>query len=246
MSLSGVAGEFRAGWSSFLRRPAAVFFTFFFPVLIVGIFGVLVSTSGGLFGMPQGYYLPGYVAVVVLLTPLSRVGSTVARYREFNRFGKLATTPLSRYGWMAAHTVVNAVFIGAATAMVLAVMVFFTDAEFVISVYVPVYVFFGVVMFCGLGAILGTVTDSQDGVIAASNAIGIPMLFLSDTFLTPDMLPENAEFFLDLSPLTYFARGLRGATYPGYDASPSMNLAVLVALAFLFFLVAAYSLPWRR
>src|SRR5699024_10586071 len=87
-----VRSEFTAAWNSFLRRRTAVFFTFFFPVLLIVIFGVLVGsrpTGGGLFAKAPGYYVPGYLAVVVLFTPLSRVGSTVARYRDGNRFEKL-------------------------------------------------------------------------------------------------------------------------------------------------------------
>ncbi|MFW5917963.1 MAG: ABC transporter permease, partial [Haloferacaceae archaeon] len=40
-----IAAEFRAGWRAFVRRRTAVFFTFFFPVLIVLIFGALVQTQ---------------------------------------------------------------------------------------------------------------------------------------------------------------------------------------------------------
>ena len=89
-----VRASVRAGWRSFLRRRTAVFFTFFFPLIIVVIFGALVRTepTGGLFAEDPGYYVPGYLAVVVLFTPLSRVGSEVARHREGNRFEKLATT----------------------------------------------------------------------------------------------------------------------------------------------------------
>ena len=113
MTRSGrVAASVRAGWHSFLRRRTAVFFTFFFPLLIVVIFGVLVQTQptgdGGLFTEPAVYYVPGYLAVVVLFTPLSRVGSEVARHRDGNRFEKLATTPLSPAEWLLAETLVNA------------------------------------------------------------------------------------------------------------------------------------------
>ena len=62
-----VGAEFTAAWRSFLRRRTAVFFTFFFPVLLILIFGVLVQTQptgGGLFTEPAGYYVPGYLAVV--------------------------------------------------------------------------------------------------------------------------------------------------------------------------------------
>ena len=82
----------RAGWASFLRRRTAVFFTFFFPAIIVVIFGALVGTQptgGGLFAEPTGWYLAGYLGVVVLFTPLSRVGSEVSRHREGAQFEKL-------------------------------------------------------------------------------------------------------------------------------------------------------------
>jgi ABC-2 type transport system permease protein len=104
---------------------------------------------------------------------------------------------------------------------------------------------------------LGRLADSQDGVIAASNGIAIPLLFLSETFAPPSMLPAWFRPFIELSPLTYFARGLRAATYaPTTTASgsesvraglvgadPVLNLVVLAVLAVGFFVVGAYALP---
>lgn len=71
----------------------------------------------------------------------------------------------------------------------------------------------GVALFCGLGALLGRLADSQDGVIAASNGIAVPLLFLSETFVPPSMLPEWFVPLMELSPLarTPSPDGLRGA-----------------------------------
>ena len=83
MSRGGrVAAEARAAWYAFLRRRTAVFFTFFFPAIIVLIFGAVVRTDptgGGLFAEPPGYYVAGYLAVVVLFTPLPTRDSGVNR-----------------------------------------------------------------------------------------------------------------------------------------------------------------------
>jgi ABC-2 type transport system permease protein len=79
-------------------------------------------------------------------------------------------------------------------------------------------------------------------------------LFLSETFVPPAMLPEWFVPFMQLSPLTYFARGLRSATYEAptdagasgaglVGSDPLLNLLVLAGLAVGFFALGAYALP---
>lgn len=244
-----IRAEFTASWHAFLRRRTAVFFTFFFPAIIVVIFGALVGTQptgGGLFAEPQGYYVAGYLAVVVLFTPLSRIGSTVARYREGSRFEKLATTPLTRGEWLLAQSLVNVAVIGVAaillfvlTVLVAGVSVPFAPATLLFLPFVAV----GVVLFCGLGAVIGRVADSQDGVIAASNAVALPLLFLSETFVTPELLPAWFRPALELSPLTYVVRGIRAVTYADATTAVFPNLAVAVVLAAAFFAAGAAAVP---
>jgi ABC-2 type transport system permease protein len=255
-----VGAEFRAASRAFLRRRTAVFFTFFFPVIIVVIFGVLVQTNpagGGIFAEPPGWYLPGYLAVVVLFTPLSRVGSEVARHRDGNRFEKLATTPLTRPEWLLAQTLVNVAVIGAAALLLLGLLVVATAATVTVSpllVLLVPFVALGVALFCGVGAMLGSYADSQDGVIAASNGIALPLLFLSETFVHPSMLPGWLP--TELSPLTYFARGVRAVTYEEsrgasvlatFEGPATLGaveyLAAVVVLAGVAFMLGARSLP---
>ena len=234
--------EGRAATLAFLRRRTAVFFTFFFPVIIVVIFGVLVQTrpgGGGLFTEPPAYYVPGYLAVVVLFTPLSRVGSEVARHRDGNRFEKLATTPLTRPEWLLAQTLVNVVIIGIAGLLILVLMVLLTGATIRPSPLLIPFVALGVALFCGVGAMLGALADSQDGVISASNGIALPLLFLSETFVPPSLLPAWLPTWL--SPLTYFSRGVRAVTTGTGDGL--VPLAVLTAWAAVGFLVGAWLLP---
>lgn len=247
-----VHATFVAAWYSFLRRRTAVFFTFFFPVIIILIFGALVqtqATGGGLFTEPPGYYVPGYLAVVVLFTPLSRVGSEVARHRDTNQFEKLATTPLARWEWLLAQTLVNVVIIGLTGLLLLGLIVVVTGAQITFSPLLVPFVGLGVALFCGVGAMLGSFADSQDGVIAASNALALPLLFLSETFVPPSMLP--AWLPTELSPLTFFSRGVRSVTYQPSSASffgmgtpgPVFYLGVLAGLTVVFFAAGAVALP---
>jgi len=245
-----IRAEAVAAWHSFLRRRTAVFFTFFFPVILVVIFGALVRTQptdGGLFAEPAAYYIPGYLATVVLFTPLSRVGSEIARHRDDNRFEKLATTPLSRAEWLFAHTVVNVLIIGVASLLILGLVLLLTDATVPLTgslaLLIP-FIILAVILFCGFGALLGRLADSQDGVIAASNTIALPLLFLSDTFITLEQLPSWFGPLVELSPLTYFARGVRAVTYgPAAGDSYLVELGILTLLAVGFFVAGAYAIP---
>jgi len=242
--ITRVGAEAGTAWRSFLRRRTAVFFTFGFPLILVGIFGAVVHTNptgSGLFGHPTGFYVPGYLAIIVLFTPLSRIGSSIARYRGGNRFEKLSTTPLNRGEWLAAHTLVNIGIILLASAIVLGVLELLTGGSFSLSPFLLPFIVLAVMVFCGIGALLGRVADSQDGVIAASNAVALPLVFLSETFITPDMLPRWFRPVIALSPLTYFARGVRNATY--LHQSAEIELAVLAVLAVVFFGLGAYAVP---
>jgi len=247
----------RAGWYSFLRRRTAVFFTFFFPAIIVVIFGALVQTQptdGGLFTEPTGWYVAGYIGVVVLFTPLSRVGSEVSRHREGGQFEKLTTTPLRRWEWLLSQTLVNTAIIGLASLLLLALLLGATGADLALSaetLLVVPFVVLGVATFCAVGSILGSIVSSQDGVIAASNGLAIPLLFLSEAFVPADLLPEWLP--LGLSPLTYFTRGVRAVTFDSASATSSVlgvsvpapyaDLGVLAALTVVLFVLASVALP---
>lgn len=243
-SVTRIMAETRASWHSFLRQRTAMFFTFGFPLLLVAIFGVVVETDptgGGFFARPVGYYVSGYLAVVVLFTPLSRIGSTVARYRDRRQFEKLATTPLSGAEWLAAHTIVNTVIILLSSGLILVALLVLTAAEIHVSVLLLPFIVGAVVVFVGLGAIIGRIADSRDGVVAASNSVALPLLFLSDTFVAPDLLPGWGQQLIELSPLTYFARGVREVTY--YQGPASTDLFILLGFALVFFVLGTYAVP---
>lgn len=239
-----IRSEMRAAWKSFLRRRTAVFFTFGFPLILVGIFGVAVRagpTGGGLFDRPTAYYVPGYLAVVVLFTPLSRIGNTIARFRDRRRFEKLATTPLRRGEWLLAHVLVNVVVVLVASGFVLVVLVVGGASTFHLSAFLIPFIVTGVVVFAGLGAVVGRLSGSRDGVVAASNAIALPLLFLSETFVPATTLPRWLQVGVELSPLTYFARGARATTVSGEWAL--FELGVLGLLAMGFFLLGVLAIP---
>ncbi len=241
-----VISEGSAEARSFIRKPAAVFFTFVFPLILIAIFVVLIEAQGegGLLAESQAFYLPGYLGFVVLLTPLSRLSSTVARSRDKRRFEKLATTPLNKWEWMLAHALVNAVMILIASLLIVLIFFFIPWVEISLSLWIIPFIAIASMGFCGLGAIIGELVNSEDGAIAASNAVGFPVLFLSETFVPSDILPSYIAYLIEILPLTYFTRGMRKATAVE-TGSISIDIFILTAMSVLLILVASYLLPWR-
>lgn len=240
-----VAAEARAEVRSFLRQRTAVFFTFVFPLLVVGLFGAAVQATGGrgLFARPQGYYLPGYLAVVIVLTPLTRVGGSVARYADGRRFEKLVTTPLARVDWLLAHVLVNVLFVGLSCLLIVVGLLTVTGARVGSSPLVVGFVVLGIALFCCLGAILGSLADSEDGVVAASNGLGVPLIALSNTFVPVATFPPLVRPVVGVLPLTPFAHGIRLLTYGG-TGSVALQLGLLGVWTVLAFVGAVVLLPW--
>lgn len=237
-----LASEIVAEYRSFVRRRTALFFTFIFPLLIVVVYAAAIRAGDGEFlGAPASYYLPGYLALVIVFAPLSRVAGSVPRDREADRFEKLATTPLQQWEWLLARVIVAgglAIIPGIA---VLAIAVVLTPVTLYPSPWlIPLGVAI-VVTFAGVGAIIGRLADSEDGAIAVGNAIGFPIVFFSETLLPPEIIPSAVEPVLVVSPVTHFARGSRLALEGGH---PEVDqLVVLLVVAVACFVIGARLLP---
>ncbi|MFB6255803.1 MAG: ABC transporter permease, partial [Haloplanus sp.] len=138
---------------------------------------------------------------------------------------------------------VNVAIIGLAALLLFVLVLLVTGASVVVGsgllVLVPLVVA-GVALFCGLGSIIGRVADSQDGVIAASNAVAFPVWVLSETFVPPSMLPVWFRSVTAFSPLTYFSRGVRAAA-TGSD--PTVAILILAALSLAVFAIGARAVP---
>lgn len=230
---------------SFLRRRTALFFTVVFPVLVVVAFALAIRAGEGeLLGAEASFFLPGYVALLVVFTPLSRLSGSVPRDREAGRLEKRATTPLRRWEWLLARIVVAGGLALVPAVAVLLVGGWLTEATVAPSPWLVPLAGSVLVTFAGVGVVIGRLSDSEDGAIAVANAVGFPVVFLSDTLLPPTVLPAWAEDLLVLSPVTHFARASRAAL-AGASPDPTA-LGVLAVSAAVAFVLGSRALPVVR
>ncbi len=252
-------GIFSAGIASigmeikaYFRMPDTVFFTFLFPVLMLGIFGVAFESVGEIGGGPDGedgitmaaYYLPGMVAAAILLTGVQNLAVDIAREKGEGWLRRLGGTPISPMSY----------FIGKAGMILITsiaqIALLFAFARFGLGVELPTepdlwlrfaWLFLlGIATMTLLGIALSAVPRSARSATAVVLPIVLLLQFISGVYLQFSMLPEWLQNVASIFPLKWLAQGMRSVFLPesfaAAEQSGSWDLG-LVALVLAGWLV---------
>ncbi|QEO14046.1 ABC transporter permease [Agromyces intestinalis] len=211
--------------TGYFRSPDAVFFTFLFPLVMLGIFTAAFSSAGdivpgpGAEGITIGaYYLPGMLAAGVLLSGVQNLAVDIATEKGDGTLKRLGGTPLSPVSYFLGK--IGQVFVTgvlqAALLLVVAATVFGialpTDAES--------WMTFAWVFVLGLtaSALLGIALSALPRTGKSATAVVIPIVlvlqFISGVYLQFNMLPEWMQNIASAFPLKWMAQGMRAAFLP--------------------------------
>ncbi|WP_083451475.1 ABC transporter permease [Leucobacter celer] len=239
-------GILRAGWSTVLlelrgyfRTPDTVFFTFLFPILMLGIFGVAFESMGEIApGVTMAaYYLPGMVAAGLLLSGVQNLAVDIARERGEGWLRRLGGTPMSPVSYFLGKAGMILLTSLAQTALLLAF------AALVLGVELPsdpalwlrfAWLFvLGIATMTLLGVALAAVPRSSRSATAVVLPIVLLLQFISGVYLQFTMLPEWLQNVASAFPLKWLAQGMRSVFLPedfaALEQSGSWDLG-LVAL----------------
>lgn len=183
----------------FRRNPAATFFTVVLPiiflVLFTSIFGNEEYDSGR---KVATFYVPGILALSVISATAVNVAITVTTRRERGVLKRVRGTPLRPWVFVASQAAAGLVISLVMSVLVIAIgwLVF---GVAVIGVTVPslvISILVGAVAFSAIGLALTAIIPSEDASPAVTNAIFLPLYFISDVFIPPQ---ENAQGQLEES-----------------------------------------------
>ena len=210
--------QFRYDQRVFWRSPASVFFTVMLPLIFLFIFTGLFGSDtieeyGGI--KVSTYYVPGIITLSVVSATLQSLAINLTEARESGRLKRIRSTPLPAWAFVAGR-VGNAFLISVAmTALVTLIGHLFFGVE-IPTQTVPallVTLVVGAFTFSCLGFALTAAIPSEDAAPPMTNAILLPLYFLSGVFIPDTQIPDGILSVADVFPIRQFFL----AFFEGFD-----------------------------
>lgn len=237
----------------YFRQPDTIFFTFLFPVVMLGIFSVAFQGLGPVGAAPDGsggisqaaYYLPAMIAAGILLSGVQNLAVDIAGEKSDGTLKRLGGTPLP----------VVSYFLGkmgqVVATSVLQIALLLVFARFAFDVALPTepeaWLRFAWIYLLGIvtSAVLGIALSAVPRTGKSATAVVIPIVlvlqFISGIYLAFNLLPTWLQNVASLFPLKWIAQGMRSvflpAAFESQEPSGSWQLG-WIAVVLLIWLIA--------
>ncbi len=220
-------GTSRIGYETkgYFRSPDAVFFTFLFPLIMLGIFTAAGSSAGdiqpgpGAEGVSVGaYYLPGMLAAGMLLSGVQNLAVDIAGEKGDGTLKRLGGTPLSPVSYFIGK--IGQVFVTGVLQAALLLLVAATVLGIALPTTAEAWMTFAWVFVLGIttSALLGIALSAVPRSSKSATAVVIPIVlvlqFISGVYLQFSQLPEWMQNIASIFPLKWMAQGMRAVFLP--------------------------------
>jgi ABC-2 type transport system permease protein len=233
--------QFRFERKLFWRNPSAAFFNFLLPLLLL----VLVATAFAGDDAELETLIPGVAGMGVLATTFTALAFNLTLLRDEGVLKRIRGTPMPAGAYLAG-------FIGSATLNAfLQVGLVVAIGNLVYGVDWPhdwpllvLFTGLGVLCFAALGVAFAHVIPNEDAAPAYTNAVFLPLIFISGVFYSADELPPALEAVAEALPLKHLIDGLSQAVVGG-SLDVGTAAAVVGGWALLGLFLAARFFRWE-
>jgi ABC-2 type transport system permease protein len=235
--------QYRLERRMFWRNPTAAFFNFLFPLILLGLFGAVFADDQANLNV----IVPGIAGMAVMATTFTALAFNLTFLREQGVLKRIRGTPLPAGAYLAG------VFASAVANAVLQIVIIVLAGKALFGIPWPpdplelvVFVAVGVVCFAGLGVALSHAIPNFESAPAYTNAIFLPVIFISGVFYDADKAPKFLTDIAEALPLIHLIDGLSGAMVTGKGLSDNLTaLAVLAVWAAIGIFLAVRGFSWE-
>ena len=213
MSTLALAWEqFRFERKLFWRNPSAAFFNFLLPLLLL----VLIASAFGGDEEELDVLVPGVAGMGVLATTFTALAFNLTLLRDDGVLKRIRGTPMPAGAYLAGllgSASLNA-FLQVALVVVIGNLVYGVDWP-QDPLLLVAFTALGVICFAALGIAFSHVIPNEDAAPAYTNAVFLPLIFISGVFYSSDDLPPVLLGIAEALPLKHLIDGLSHAMVGG-------------------------------
>ena len=234
--------QYRLERRMFWRNPAGAFFNFGLPLIFLLLLGAVFAGRSDVLDV----LVPGIAGLAIMSTTFTALAMNLTTLREAGVLKRIRGTPLPAGSYLASfalHSLTNAV-----TQVVLIIgighLVFGTPwpqdwPELV------VFAGCGILALAAFGVAFSHVIPNVDSAPVFTNAVFLPMIFLSGTFYETDSAPSFVQDIARALPLTHVIQGIHSSLEGGRDLGASLNgLAVIAVWGVVAAVLAVRGFSW--
>ena len=220
--ITQISSATRFALLAFRRNSAATFFTIIFPLLFLVIFGFIfgdeIIEDEGV--KVATYQVPGILALALVSATFVNLAMPAVIRREAGQLKRLRGTPVRPIVWVLGQIVAAFVIVVIMTVLVTVMGRLFFGVVFnfeTVGVF-ALTVLIGSAAFSALGLAITALIPNENAASAITNAIVLPLYFVSDVFLITD---QDGDGFIDrvgdYFPIKPLAQALRSSYDPFLD-----------------------------
>ncbi len=222
-ALGRLAHQARFDLLVFRRNPAATFFTVILPliflVIFTSIFGNETLDNGA---KVATLYVPGILALAITSATAVNLAITMTTRRERGMLKRLRGTPIPPWVFVVAQAIAAfAICVAMTVIIVLVGRVLFGVSLFadgVLSLLITLII--AAPSFAAIGLALTAIIPSEDAAPAVTNAIMLPLYFISDVFIPADQVPDWIATIARIFPIVHLSNALQESFDPFIDGAP--------------------------
>ena len=236
-----VRAENRAFW----RNPASAFFTFAFPLVFMVILNLVFTSGGPGGGSALAFYTPSIIAFSMVNAGFTTLAMSITIARDDGILKRVHGTPLPTWVYLLARTV-HSVLMGLLLSGIIAgvgALAFGVPLPWGQLPMVLLVLIVGGAAFCALGLAVAGLVPNANAAPAVVNAIVLPLLFISDTFIRIDegILVTIGNLF----PIRPFSDSLQALWSGPAGSFDPLDLAFVAAWGVAGLVAALRTFTWE-
>jgi ABC-2 type transport system permease protein len=249
-----VAHQFVFDLRAMMRNRQAQFFTFALPVMFLVIFASIFGGHGHTVKVAGGqidtsvFYVPGIMTLGIIAASFVNLVSSVTAQRESGVLKRRRATPVPAVVLILGRALTAVVTAAGIAALLLGIgwaafnahLPARTLAALVVTIVV------GSLSFCCLGYALAAIIHDEDAAQPVTQAIMLPLYFISGVFVATTNLPRWLSDLADVFPVKHLAEALLSAYNPYTHGTgfAGTDLIVVAAWGLVGLAIAVRRFSW--